>query len=741
MKTLRKEHDVWKHINFTPFNALLISALTIFIAEILVMFVFFFFPVVFSPAETPVTRSILDATFLIILLVPALYYFIYRPLNLGINERVKAEEALREEVEKEERYLDIAGVMLVALDTSGRVTLLNRKGCEILGWDEEDAIGTDWFNNFLPVRTKDEVRQVFNRLIATSSEATDDFYENPVRCRDGSEKIIRWHNRLLIEDGRCTGTLSSGEDVTERRATLTALAESENRYRLVHNSAFDAIIISNADDIVIDCNPSAEKIFGYEQGSLIGTPLIKLMPESYRARHSNALKRFLSTGQSTVQGRILELEGERASGEVFPIELILTNFTLAGQTYFTGTIRDITERKRTERERSAIQNRRAQSQKIEAIGRLASGIAHDFNNVLTAIRGNTELAMEDTDTNSPARERLNEVVQTILTASKLTRHLLLFSRGQSHEVALVNVNQTIDNLLKLIRRLIGYDITVTTSLDPALWQIMADEGTIEQIIMNLAVNGRDAMPDGGTLDITTENLFVSEEEAAKTPTAKAGKTVRIIVKDTGMGIDSDLIAHIFEPFFTTKEAGKGTGLGLSVVSDVVKKQGGWITVSSAAGAGTTFAIYLPAYVPEEKPAVTEEKPLSAWFGSGERILLVETDPMVRQMTKKALSERGYVIYEAEDADTATRLFETEGGRFELLISDVVLPGSTVLQLVDNLLGRNQRLQILLTGTFMEIKTRRLALSETGFRYLQKPYSLRSLLRTVAGSIEHGKEIS
>jgi len=227
MKTLRKEHDVWKHINFTPFNALLISALTIFIAEILVMFVFFFFPVVFSPAETPVTRSILDATFLIILLVPALYYFIYRPLNLGINERVKAEEALREEVEKEERYLDIAGVMLVALDTSGRVTLLNRKGCEILGWDEEDAIGTDWFNNFLPVRTKDEVRQVFNRLIATSSEATDDFYENPVRCRDGSEKIIRWHNRLLIEDGRCTGTLSSGEDVTERRATLTALAESE----------------------------------------------------------------------------------------------------------------------------------------------------------------------------------------------------------------------------------------------------------------------------------------------------------------------------------------------------------------------------------------------------------------------------------------------------------------------------------------------------------------------------------
>lgn len=602
MRAQKRQQGVWKHIYLTPFKALIISALSVFIAEILVMFVFFFFPVVFSPAETPVTRSILDATFLIILIVPTLYYFIYRPLNLLINERMGAEEALREEIEKEERYLDIAGVMLVALDTDGRVTLLNRKGCEILGWDEEDVIGLNWFDNFLPDRIRAEMQQVFSRLMLCEG-AVDDFYENTVRCKDGMEKIIRWHNRPLVEDGRCVGTLSSGEDITERRATLTALAESETRYRLVHNSAFDAIIISNANDMVIDCNPSAEKVFGFAQGALAGTQLSQLMPESYRARHSKALKRFLETGLSTVQGRILELEGLRANGEVFPIELILSNFTLAGQVYFTGTIRDITERKRAERERVAIQSRLAQSQKIEAVGRLAGGIAHDFNNVLTAIRGNTELAMEDIGPDNPVRERLNEIIQSILTASKLTGQLLLFSRGQSREVTLININQTIDNLLKLVRRLIGDDIAVTTSLEPALWEIMADEGAIEQIIMNLAVNARDAMPNGGTLSITTENMLIGPDEAAAMHGATTGRVVRILVKDTGTGIENELLEHIFEPFFTTKEAGKGTGLGLSVVYGIVKKQGGWITVSSESGSGALFAIYLSAHAPEKK---TEE---------------------------------------------------------------------------------------------------------------------------------------
>jgi len=462
------------------------------------------------------------------------------------------------------------------------------------------------------------------------------------------------------------------------------------------------------------------------------------MPESYRARHSKALARFLETGVSTVQGRILELEGLRRNGEVFPIELILSSFTLGGQVYFTGTIRDITERRRAERERVAMQFKLAQSQKMEAIGRLAGGIAHDFNNVLTAIRGNAELAMDDLGPDSPVRERFDEIIQSILTASKLTRQLLLFSRGQSREVALININQTIENMLNLMRRLIGDDITVTTDLDPALWTVRADEGTIEQVVMNLAVNGRDAMPDGGAIDITTENKVIGGKEAAAMPEASPGRFVRIVVRDTGTGMDSLVQEHIFEPFFTTKESGKGTGLGLSVVYGIVRRQGGWITVSSSSGTGTVFGIYLPAFVAEEGLEVNDEEPGRVCYGKGERILLVDIDPMVRQMTRKALSDRGYVVFDAADDKAAIEIFEREGGRFHLLLSDVVLPGSSVLKLVDGLLGRNPGLQILLTGTFMEIKSKRLALSETGFRYLQKPYSLNGLLRAVAGSIEHSK---
>ncbi|MBI5886869.1 MAG: PAS domain S-box protein [Deltaproteobacteria bacterium] len=737
MREREAGQSVWKQIHLTPVRALVICASLIFIAEMFVMFVFFFFPVVFSPAETAVTRSILDATFLVILLVPMLYFFIYRPLHIVIRERMKAEDALREETEKEERYLDIAGVMLVALDTSGRVTLINRKGCEILGCAGEDVVGKDWFECFVPERIRADKRQVFSRLVMGSAPF-DEFYEDFIRRKDGVEKIIRWHRRLLVEDGRSVGTLSSGEDVTERRATLTALAESEVRYRLVHNSAFDAIIISDARDNVMECNPSAEKVFGYEPGSLVGTPLTGLMPEPYRERHSKALARFLETGVSTVQGRVLELEGLRRNGEVFPIELILSRFTLGGQVYFTGTIRDITERRHAERERVAMQSKLAQSQKMEAIGRLAGGIAHDFNNILTAIRGNAELAMDDLGPDSPVRERFDEIIQSILTASKLTRQLLLFSRGQSREVALLDINQTIENLLNLIRRLIGDDITVETVFDPALWTVRADEGTIEQVVMNLAVNARDAMPDGGTLDITTGNVTIGDTEAASMPEARPGRFVRVIVKDTGMGMDSLLQEHIFEPFFTTKEPGKGTGLGLSVVYGIVKRQGGWITVSSSSASGTVFDIYLPAFVSEEGLKVRDEEADYVWRGKGERILFVDIDPMVRQMTRKALSDRGYVVFDAEDEKTALDIFEREGGRFQLLLSDVVLPGSSVLKLVDGLLGRSPGLRILLTGTFMEIKSKRLALSETGFRYLQKPYSLNGLLRAVAGSIEHTK---
>ncbi|MEK7773850.1 MAG: PAS domain S-box protein, partial [Deltaproteobacteria bacterium] len=306
-----------------------------------------------------------------------------------------------------------------------------------------------------------------------------------------------WNDTVLKERGRITGTLSSGEDITVRKKTEKALIESETRYRLIHDTAFDAIIVSDAGDRVIDCNPSAEKIFGYTRDELIGLELTRMMPEKYRERHHIGLERFLATGISKVQGSIQEFECVRKDGELFPIEIILNHFTMGGKTFFTGTIRDITERKRAEREKEFIQSRLSQSRKMEAIGRLAGGIAHDFNNVLTAISGNAEFAMEDTAREDPVYARLKEIMLSVAHASKLTRQLLLFSRGQPFERVPLNINTVIENLLVMVTRLIGADITVSAELAPDLWTVLADEGNIEQVVMNLAVNARDAMPDGG----------------------------------------------------------------------------------------------------------------------------------------------------------------------------------------------------------------------------------------------------
>ncbi len=582
----------------SPVRVLAVMALAIFAAEALVMAVIFFIPGASGPALT-----LIDASLLVLLLSPALYYYLFRPLVLLIEERRRAEEELKTERDRAQGYLDAAGVMLAALDRDGRVRLINRRGAGMLGYAEEDIAGKGWFDEFTPPGSRAEAQSRFFRLMAGEGSAQGS-YESPLATRSGEERVILWSYTVLRENGRITGALVSGEDITERKRAETALAESEARYRLIHNTAFDAIIVSDDGDRVTDCNPSAEKIFGYTRGELIGLDLTLLMPEKYRERHRQGLKRFLSTGASRVQGRIQVFECLRKDGALLPIEIVLNHFALGGRTSFTGTIRDITERRRAEREKDFIQSSLSQSRKMEAIGRLAGGIAHDFNNVLTAIKGNAEFAMEDTGREDPAYPRLNEIMRSVEHASRLTRQLLLFSRGQPVERAPLSINAVIENLLVMVTRLLGADITVAAELAPDLWTVLADEGNIEQVVMNLSVNARDAMPDGGHIVIKTENVVLDEQTRPPVPDARPGRFIRLTVSDTGVGMEQETIQRIFEPFFTTKGAGKGTGLGLSVIYGVVKQLGGWITVESEPDKGAAFMIYLPA--------VEAAPPVSGW---------------------------------------------------------------------------------------------------------------------------------
>ena len=396
---------------------------------------------------------------------------------------------------------------------------------------------------------------------------------------------------------------------------------------------------------------------------------------------------------------------------------------------------DITERKRAQEEKKMMQAQLLQAQKMEAVGKLAGGVAHDFNNLLTTIHGYTELAMMELNETEPLYRDLKEIHLAAVRAASLTRQLLLFSRKQPMELTPLIINRTIDELLKMLNRLIGEDIAINTVLEPDLWTVRADAGNIEQVIMNLAVNARDAMPKGGRLTIKTENVTLDEEVCKVIPEARPGKFVCLSVEDTGVGMDKDIIQHIFEPFFSTKEVGRGTGLGLSVVYGSVKQHEGWINIYSEPGRGSTFKVYLPAFSVRLEEETEEMISLQEFQGSGERILLVEDEEGVRKLANKALSKNGYVVFEAANAKEAMDIFEREEGKFHLVFSDVVLPDKTGLQLVHQLLSRKPELQILLSSGYTDDKSQWSAITKRGFRFLQKPYPLPDLLRAIKEAIK------
>jgi PAS domain S-box-containing protein len=709
--------------HLSPFQLLFIMAVSIFVIEAIIMVIFFYL----GPTHSLFT-ALVDSTLLVVMLFPVLYFFLFRPLLQHMTERRKFEDGLRNQMSKAQMYLDVAGVMLMVIDTSGKVTLINRKGCEILGYGEGEVLGKDWIANFTPKETRED------GLPAFRSEGRT-FFEYPVLRKDGVERIMIWHATPLSEGGRTTGTLFSGEDITERIRIESALIESETRYRLVHDRSFDGIIISDAGDRVIECNPSAEKIFGYGKGEMIGMNLMHLMPEKYHGRHLEGLKTFLETGTSYIQGKVLELEGLRKNGEDFPIDLILSSFKVGGQINFAGTIRDITERKKAEEAREKIQAQLNQAQKMDAVGRLAGGIAHDFNNVLTAISGNAELVLEDLQREDPIYQRLEEIRLSVVHASRLTRQLLLFSRGHKFELNPLNINTTAENLLMMLKRLIGEDIVVKMDLAPDAWSVGADEGNIEQLLLNLAVNARDAMPEGGRLVIRTENLKITEEEARRMTGARAGSFVCLTVRDSGSGIDEETLPHIFEPFYTTKEAGKGTGLGLAVVYGIVTQHAGWITVESTPGVGTSFKTFLPTSGAQEGRETEQWAAKKRPRGNGERVLLVEDERRVREVTKRVVSDGGYTVFDAEDARAAIELFEKEDGEFDLVLSDVVLSDFNGVELAKELTSRNPNLKVLLTSGYVDDKSNWEVIDRMGFRFLQKPYSIDDLLGAVKNTIE------
>jgi PAS domain S-box-containing protein len=531
-------------------------------------------------------------------------------------------------------------------------------------------------------------------------------------------------------------------------------------------------------------NSGAEALLGYSASEVVGKQNLEIfhldseldqcakeLDQSSRTRDSDGRGVLF---RCAAEGRSEELEWTyvRKDGSKFPIVMSVT--PLRGpQNEINGCLcvgMDITERKRAEKElqmhrnhleqivrerteeltkaneqlqaeiamherveeeKKKVQAQLLQSQKMEAIGLLAGGVAHDFNNLLTTIQGYTSMVMMKVDRSGRLFKDLDQVRLSAERAANLTRQLLLFSRKQPTRPVPLNLNGIIDNLLRMLSRLIGEDVAINTRLEPDLYPILADEGNIEQVIMNLAVNARDAMPRGGELTIRTENLTLDKQSSMIISEARLGRFIRLSIADTGAGMDEETVSRIFEPFFTTKEIGKGTGLGLSVVYGIVKQHEGWINVYSQPGEGSVFNIYLPALFNESEIDRFEEMvSLQEIKGTGERILLVEDEEGVRELTARVLAENGYVVFEARDAQEARDIFESEKGNFHLILSDVVLPGQSGLELVDQILMDQAQIPILLVSGYPDQKSQWSTIRTRGVPFIQKPYTMSTLLQSV-----------
>lgn len=560
-------------------------------------------------------------------------------------------------------------------------------------------------------------------------------------------KSIKWE--VTMEDKHKTfelfdmpirnsdGTISKFEifhDITETKYAEEALRLSEKKFRTLVETIPYGIQENDTDGIITFSNNPHCRILGYTQEEMLGKDITDFLTSEEERDNLRLYLKHLIKEQPppspffakniTKDGRIIDVKVDwnyrkDSKGEV---------------TGFISVITDITELLRAEESSKRLQSQLLHSQKMEAIGRLAGGIAHDFGNILTAIKNFSSIGIKGTRETDPYASNIFDHINTAAyRAMNLTRQLLTFSRKDFTRIVNVDLNKLINNLIEMLNHIIGEDIAIVTEYSPGLWAILGDSGKLEQIITNLVVNARDAMPmpGGGTIMIKTENIVIGDEDTTAIPYSRPGQFVRLTVEDTGVGISKQNILHIFEPFFTTKRNGSSSGLGLSVVYAIIKDHKGWINVTSEEGVKTTFEIYFPVLTAiAEKSTETKVTPEER-KNKGERILLIEDDATVRLSTRMALAKEGYDVLEAENSVEALRIFHEEDGNFHLVFSDLVLPDQNGLKIIKILKKLNPGLKAILNSGYIDKNIDRTEIEQSGIIFLNKPYDIEVVLTTIS----------
>jgi two-component system, cell cycle sensor histidine kinase and response regulator CckA len=569
---------------------------------------------------------------------------------------------------------------------------------------------TAMFNVMLPLLLDNYSWRVFIEFL----RAQTDLAATEVEVK---QEMASWMHELLSTNQKLKSKAVELDRVEELLSQLASIIEFSN----------DAIILHSLDGTIVSWNKGAESIYGYVAGEVVGRSRSVLVAADQPDELAGISERLNSgDGIQLCETVHLRKDGQRIDVSTMMSPVKDASGAIVGAAAIT---RDITDRK-------ALEARLRQAQKMESVGRLSGGVAHDFNNLLGVIIGYCGVLEERINGNDESSKSIQEIKKAGQRAASLTRQLLAFSRQQLLEPKILNLNTVVADISKMLRRLIGEDIDLSTVLEPELGRVKADQGQIEQVIMNLAVNARDAMPQGGKLLIETANVDLDQAYALRHPPTVPGRYVLLAVTDTGVGMDKETQGHIFEPFFTTKEKDKGTGLGLAVVYGVVKQSGGNIWVYSHPGKGTTFKIYLP--LAEEVVEYQEKRPVSRpeSLKGSETILLVEDEEPLRSLTRNLLVQSGYTVLETGDAAQALEIVNRHGGSIHLLLTDVVLPGMSGIVLAEEMHRMYPGMKVLFMSGYTYYAGSSQKELDTDAFLLRKPFApdeLRLKVREVLGT--------
>lgn len=634
---------------------------------------------------------------------------------MDVTEQWQAEESLRVQA----HILDNIGQAVIATDIEARITYANRHAGEVYGWSVSEMLGQNAMEILVPQPSREQAE----RIMAGLHHGENWSGEFVSQRRDGSVfPAFVTSAHLTDKNGKLTGVVGISTDITERKRSQEELRASEDRWRAIFENSAVGIALADARGTFTLTNRAYQKMVGYTDEELRSMSFLDLTHEEDRAANADMAKQLW-------QGKLQQFQHEkryrRKDGKLIWVRNTVSTApgTEITPRFAMAIVEDVTERR-------SLEEQVRQSQRMEAVGRLAGGVAHDFNNMLGVILGHCLSLQETLPAGNPEWKSVEQIKKASMRSADLTRQLLAFSRKQILLPSVLDLNATVADLSSMLDSLIGDDVNLVIRPGEKLGYVKADPGQIGQVMMNLVVNARDAMPHGGHVLIATENVVLNGQPAAEDLSMAAGPYIMLSVSDSGCGIEADTLSHIFEPFFTTKPQGKGIGLGLATVYGIVKQSDGSIIVESQPGKGTTFKIYLPQVEGELETTAVEREESSA-DGGEETILLAEDEPMLCEIVRFQLENAGYTVLEAHDGQEALEVAQNHRGTIDLLLTDVLMTGGTNgLELAAHLGPTRPELKVLyMTGYTAEVIDAK-GLTDLQDKVLQKPFTAVSLRKKI-----------